>query len=159
MYPLMGASYKIGKRVQLLAHKTALLPPPRDLAVEEVEEQAEGHEGQRDPEVARVLWSVEAVAHGELYAHDAAEAVHEGDQVGEVVGAHEGEVAGVLGVEEAGLLVLGCERMSVCVEGGWKLGADVLGSEAVSLAVLSTPLGMLFRFDMVSAFAQVLLWE
>lgn len=50
---------------------------------------------------------VDAVAHGRGDGHEAAEAVHERDEVGEVVGAYEAEVAGVRGVEEVGLLVLG----------------------------------------------------
>jgi hypothetical protein len=48
-----------------------------------------------------------AVAQRELDGHDAAEAVHEGDEVCEVVGADQAEVAWVLGIEEVDLLVLG----------------------------------------------------
>lgn len=70
----VGGTYKISKRIQLLAHQTALLAPSRDLAIHEVEEQAEGHEGQRRPEVAVVGGVAEAVAHGGEDGHDAAEA-------------------------------------------------------------------------------------
>lgn len=85
----MCSPYQIRERVQLLTHETALLPPSRNLSVKEVEEQAEWHECKRNPEVARVLRRAQAVPHGELYAHDAAEAVHEGDQIREVIGAYE----------------------------------------------------------------------
>jgi hypothetical protein len=37
-------TYQIGERVQFLAHETGLLPPPSDLAVHEIEEQAEWNE-------------------------------------------------------------------------------------------------------------------
>jgi hypothetical protein len=57
----------------------------------------------------------EAVAQGELDRHDTAEAVHEGDEVGEVVGADQAEVAWVLGLEEVGLLVLGWLLLVVCI--------------------------------------------
>lgn len=36
-------TYQICERVKLLAHQTALLAPPRDLAIKEVEEQAQWH--------------------------------------------------------------------------------------------------------------------
>lgn len=102
-------AYQIGQRVQLCTHLTALLSPSSHHAIEEVEEQAEGHEAERHPEVGRV-GGVDAVAHGGGDRHEAAEAVHEGNEVGEVVGADEGEVAGVGRAEESDLLVFGCSR-------------------------------------------------
>lgn len=48
--------YQISERVQLGTHQTALLPPSRNHAVEEVEEEAERHESQSRPNVARVMW-------------------------------------------------------------------------------------------------------
>lgn len=56
--------------------------------------------------MASIASRAEAVAHGELDGHDAAEAVHEGNEVGEVVGADQAEMARVLGLEKVGLLVL-----------------------------------------------------
>lgn len=53
-----------------------------------------------------VLRRTETVAHGELNGHDTAEAVHEGNEVRQVVGADQAEMAGVLSLEEVGLLVL-----------------------------------------------------
>lgn len=53
---------------------------------------------------------LKAIAHRRHDTHDAAEAIHEGDQIGEMVRADEGEVAGVGVVEETILLVWCCER-------------------------------------------------
>lgn len=100
-------THKIRQRVELRTHQTALSPPPCDHAVEEVEQEAERHERQGCPQVTGLVRRAEAVAQGELDRHDTAEAVHEGDEVGEVVGADQAEVAWVLGLEEVGLLVLG----------------------------------------------------
>lgn len=47
-----------------------------------------------------------AVAHRKLDGHDTAETVHEGNEVGKVIGADQAEVAWVLGLKEVGLLVL-----------------------------------------------------
>jgi hypothetical protein len=57
--------------------------------------------------VAGLVSRTKAVAQGELNGHDAAETVHEGDEVCEVVGADQAEVAWVLGIEKVDLLVLG----------------------------------------------------
>jgi hypothetical protein len=67
-------AYQIGERVQLLPHHAALLPPARDLAVEEVEEEAKGQEAERRPQVAVLCWVAEAVAHRGEEGEDAAEA-------------------------------------------------------------------------------------
>jgi hypothetical protein len=100
-------THKIRQRVELRTHQAALSPPPRDHAVKEVEQKAKRHESQGCPQVTGLVRRAEAVAQGELDRHDTAEAVHEGDEVGEVVGADQAEVAWVLGLEEVGLLVLG----------------------------------------------------
>lgn len=55
-----------------------------------------------------ILWSAEAVAHGELNRHDTTEAVHEGDKIGKVIGAHQAEVTRILGLEQTGLLIRSC---------------------------------------------------
>ncbi|KAK0986829.1 hypothetical protein LTS01_009773 [Friedmanniomyces endolithicus] len=78
----------------------------RDFPIEEIEEQSQWHESEGDVEVGGGGGGAEAVAHGREDGGEAAEAVEEGDAVGEVVGADEGEVAGVGVVEEADLLVL-----------------------------------------------------
>jgi hypothetical protein len=57
--------------------------------------------------VAGLVSRTKAVAQGELNGHDAAETVHEGDEVCEVVGADQAEVAWILGIEKVDLLVLG----------------------------------------------------
>jgi hypothetical protein len=57
--------------------------------------------------VASLVSRAQAVAERELNGHDAAETVHEGNEVCEVVGADQAEVAWVLGIEEVDLLVLG----------------------------------------------------
>lgn len=49
----------------------------------------------------------QAVAHARENRHDTAKAVHEGDEVCQVIGADEREVAGVSSVKQASLLVLG----------------------------------------------------
>jgi hypothetical protein len=107
-------THKIRQRVELCAHQAALSPPPRDHAVEEVEQKAERHQSQGCPQVAGLVRRAEAVAQGELDRHDTAEAVHEGDEVGEVVSADQAEVAWVLGLEEVGLLVLGWVLLVLC---------------------------------------------
>ena len=99
-------AYQISQRIQFLPHQTALPPPARDFPIEEIEEQSQWHESEGDVEVGGGGGGAEAVAHGGEDGGEAAEAVEEGDAVGEVVGADEGEVAGVGVVEEADLLVL-----------------------------------------------------
>ncbi len=69
-----GEAYQVRERIQLLPHHAALLPPPGHLAVEEVEEQAEGEEAERRPEVAVRCRVAEAVAHGGKDGGDTAEA-------------------------------------------------------------------------------------
>lgn len=108
----VGCPHQIGQRIELGSHQTALFPHTRDHTIEEVEEETERHESQSSPEVASVRWS-EAVAHRGHDRHDAAEAVHEGDQVGKVVGADQREVAGIGVVEETVLLVRHCEEEHV----------------------------------------------
>jgi hypothetical protein len=109
-----GSAHKIRQRVKLCAHQAALSPPPRNHAVKEVEQEAERHQRQGSPQVAGLVGRAEAVAQGELDRHDTAEAVHEGDEVGEVVGADQAEVAWVLSLEEVDLLVLGWVLLVVC---------------------------------------------
>ena len=109
-----GSTHKIRQRVKLCAHQAALSPPPRNHAVEEVKQEAERHERQGCPQVAGLMRRAEAVAEGELDRHDTAEAVHEGNEVGKVVGADQAEVAWVLGLEEVGLLVLGWDLSVSC---------------------------------------------
>jgi hypothetical protein len=99
-------THEICQRVQFRAHQAALASPSCDHAVKEIEKQAKRHESQSCPKVASLVGGAKAVAHGELNGHDAAETVHEGDEVGKVVGADQAEVAWVLGLEEVGLLVL-----------------------------------------------------
>ena len=66
-------SYKIRQTVQLLSHQAAFVPPPRYLAIHEVEEKTKGHESQRDPHLAQVFRGAEAVAHCGQDGHEAAE--------------------------------------------------------------------------------------
>ena len=107
LHTFFHITYQIRQRIQLLPHQTALLPPPRHHTIKEVEEHAQRHEGEGEPEAAGVA-GVDAVAHGGGDGHEAAEAVHERDEVGQVVRADEGEVPGVGGVEEDGLFVFCC---------------------------------------------------
>lgn len=70
-----GSTYQVGERVQFLAHKTGLLPPPRDLAVHEVKEQAEWHKAKRPVEVRVVVRVIlDAVAQRGEDRHYTAEA-------------------------------------------------------------------------------------
>jgi hypothetical protein len=48
-------TYQISERVQLLTHQTSLLPPPGDLAVHKIEEQAERDKAQREVQVCIVV--------------------------------------------------------------------------------------------------------
>jgi hypothetical protein len=102
-----NVTHKICQRVQLCAHQATLAPPSCDHAIKEVKQHAKRHERQSRPQVASLVSRAKAVAQRELDGHDAAEAVHEGDEVCEVVGADQAEVAWVLGIEEVDLLVLG----------------------------------------------------
>ena len=111
---LPDCTHKIRQRVELCAHQAALSPPSCDHAVEEVEQETERHERQGSPQVTGLVRRAETVAQGELDGHDTTEAVHEGDKVGEVVGADQAEVAWVLGLEEVGLLVLGWVLLVAC---------------------------------------------
>lgn len=70
----MSGTYQIGQRIQLLAHQTALLPPPGHLAVHEIEEEPEGYEGEGEVYVTVGCRGAEAVAHGREDGHEAAEA-------------------------------------------------------------------------------------
>lgn len=67
-------TYEISQGVEFLPHETALLPPPRDFAVHEVEEEAEGHEGEGEPHGGVGGGGTEAVAHGGEDGHETAEA-------------------------------------------------------------------------------------
>lgn len=67
-------TYQISQRIQLLAHKTTLLPPARDFPIHEIEEQAEGHEREGGPEVSQGGGGPEAVPHGREDGHDSTEA-------------------------------------------------------------------------------------
>lgn len=131
-----AGTYQVCERVQLLSHETALLPPPRNLAVKSIKEEAKRQETQRQPEMTERVGVAQAIAQGGEYRHDAAEAwsrvptskrgsytatvgrrrrsvgvrtVEERDEVGEVHGAHEREVAYVGGQEQL-LLVHGCKE-------------------------------------------------
>jgi hypothetical protein len=57
-------THQIGQRIQFLAHQTALLPPPRNLPVHKVEEQAEGHKHQRGPKITVGTGLAETIPHG-----------------------------------------------------------------------------------------------
>ena len=69
----VARTHQISKRIQLLAHQTALVPPPCNLAIHEIEEEAKGHEGEGCPYGAKRIWWSQAVAHGGDDGHEAAE--------------------------------------------------------------------------------------
>ncbi len=94
-----------------MTHDTALVPPSRHLPIEEIEEQAQRHEAKCEPQVVPGS-RVDAVAHGRGDGHEAAEAVHQRDEVGKMVGADQTEVAGVLRVQEDLLLVVCCTLLA-----------------------------------------------
>ncbi len=66
--------YQVRQRIQLLTHQTTLLPPPCNLPIHEIEEQAEGHKGQRSPEVGVCGWGSKTVSHGREDGHNPAKA-------------------------------------------------------------------------------------
>lgn len=86
-------SYQVRKTIQLLAHQAALLAPARDLAIEKVEKEAKGQECEGAVEVAEGGRIAKEVAHRGEDGHDAAEAIELRDEVGQVQGADEREVA------------------------------------------------------------------
>lgn len=69
-----SATYQIRKTIQFLSHHTALLPPARNLAIHEIEEQAKGQESQGGVHVSERGGIAEAVAQGGEDGHDPAEA-------------------------------------------------------------------------------------
>lgn len=72
-------TYQIRERIELLAHQTRLLAPPRYLAVHEVEEQAERDEEEGQVQVHVVgRVRLDAVPQRREDGHDAAEAWVEG---------------------------------------------------------------------------------
>lgn len=153
MYRLSERTHKVCQRVQFCAHQAALLPPSCNHSVEEVKQHAEWHKRQGRPQVAGLVRRAKAVAHGELDRHDTAEAIHEGDEVREVVGANQAEVARILSVEEVGLLILGWLLLA---RGSLLSSSRHLNSRgccATSLAVFSTPLGTPDLFDILAVVA------
>lgn len=92
-------TYQISQRIQLLPHQTALPPPPRDLAIKKVEKQPKRHKRQRRPHIPQLAGRAGHVAHGGEDGQYAAEAVELGDQVGQVQGADQAEVAGFFAEE------------------------------------------------------------
>ena len=48
-------THQVGKRVELLADHARLIPPPGDLAIEEIEEEAREWEGERRPQIVLVV--------------------------------------------------------------------------------------------------------
>lgn len=75
IYVKERTTYKIRKRIQFLAHQTRLLPPPRHLAVHEVEEQAQRYEAQRPVQIRVVVHVIlDAVAQRREDGHYTAEA-------------------------------------------------------------------------------------
>lgn len=69
----MCATHQISERVKLLPHQAALLPPPRDLAVKGVEEEAEREEHERHPQMVDLIRIAERVVQRREDGHDAAE--------------------------------------------------------------------------------------
>ena len=121
-------TYQIGEGVQFLAHQTSLLPPARDFPIHKVEEETERDEAQSQVEICVVRWVIlYAVTKRGEDGHDTAETyestasaqntlqrkggryrtVQLGDEVGEMEGTKEGEVASFR-AKEPGLLVLRC---------------------------------------------------
>lgn len=78
---MQGGTYEVGETVELLPNHAGLVAPPRDLAVEEVEEEAGEGEHERGPEV--VLVTGDQVLCGHEYGEGAAYAVGDGDEVRE----------------------------------------------------------------------------
>lgn len=122
-------TYEVGEGIEFLAHEAGLVAPAGDFAVEEVEEEAEGEEGEGCPEVGVRSLVAGAVAEGGEDREDSAEAwgrgkrglvwrlgekggrvevrtVHLGDEIGEVHRLNEGEVA-PFGGEEVQVFFLG----------------------------------------------------
>ena len=62
MQQIVNPTYQVSKRIQLLAHEAALLPPPRNFSVEKVKKQSKGQEPQRDPNHSVLRGIAEAVA-------------------------------------------------------------------------------------------------
>ncbi|KAI4210193.1 MAG: hypothetical protein LQ351_006947 [Letrouitia transgressa] len=95
---------QISQRVQLLTHQTALLPPPRNFSVHEIEEEAKGHEREGCPYWAVCIRGSEAVAHGREDRHEAAEACQKGGRKGK-------SVKGVIGMIHKAYTVQFCDEV------------------------------------------------
>lgn len=100
---------RVGERVEFLTEHGALLPPPGDLAVEGVKDEAEDGVGEGVPEVA--FLAGDHVVGGGEEGEGAAEPVAEGDDVGEAEVADETKVAVVLDklaeLDGVGLVLVG----------------------------------------------------
>lgn len=58
----MVETYEIGEGIEFGAHERRFISPAGDAAVEEIEEETEGDEGEGEPEVGVVVWVAETVA-------------------------------------------------------------------------------------------------
>jgi hypothetical protein len=72
--PKLSNTYQVSKRIQLLAHKAALLPPPRDFSIEKVKKEAKRQEPKCDPNHSVRRRIAEAVAQRREDGHGAAKA-------------------------------------------------------------------------------------
>jgi hypothetical protein len=66
-------TYQISQRIQFLSHQTALFPPPRNLPIHEVEEQAKRHKRKRSPEITEGTRLAETIPHRRKDRHYATE--------------------------------------------------------------------------------------
>ena len=69
----VDSTYQIRQTVQLLPHQAALPPPPRHLAIHEVEKQSKGDERKGDVDVRVPVRRAQGVAQGGEDGHEAAE--------------------------------------------------------------------------------------
>lgn len=88
-------AYQVGKRVELLAYHTRLVPPTGDLSIEEVEQETCEREGKRRPEVILVI--CDEVLGGHEHRKRAAYAVGDGDEVrqSEIPAAWDSQLGGI----------------------------------------------------------------
>ena len=73
-------THQISQTVQLLPEHAALLPPARDLAVHEVEDQPRKGKPERGPQVVGVIG--QQITRGGENGERSADPVHDSDQVG-----------------------------------------------------------------------------
>jgi len=90
----MMQTHRISQGIKFLTHKTGLFSPSCYLSIHKVEEEAKRHKDQCRPDVCMAGGrGSQTVVQGGEDGHDTAEAVHFGDEIGQMKRTYHGKVA------------------------------------------------------------------